>query len=116
VVFVVQFMVTAKAKPSIEPPTDHMPAIAETGLKQMEYVKDLERKGKVKFAAPFPVEWGGVMILDVDSADEVNSVVLNFPASPWFNWTVEALSSWEGVGSNLARYRDSMKQMLSKNT
>ena len=109
-----QFMIIARAKPSIEPPTDHLPAIAENGLKQIKYVKDLERKGKVKFAAPFPVEWGGVMILDVDSADEVNSIVLNFPASPWFNWTVETLSSWEGIGSNLARYVDSMRQMLTK--
>jgi muconolactone delta-isomerase len=109
-----QFMVIAKAKSSIEPPSEHLPAIAETGLKQMEYVKDLESKGKVKFAAPFPVEWGGVMILDVGSADEVNSIVLNFPASPWFNWTVEALASWEGIGSNLASYRDSIKEKLSK--
>ncbi len=108
------FLVIGTAKRNILPETDHLPGIAESGLRTIAYVQDLEKQGKLKFAAPFGEEWGGVMIFDVPSYDELSSLILMFPATMYYEWKVRPLATWDGLAQSLAKYRDVQRERLAQ--
>ncbi len=108
------FLVIGRAKGNILPEGEHLPGIAENGLGAIAYVQSLEKQGKAKFAAPFGEEWGGVMVLDVQSYDEVNSIILMFPASMWYEWKVRPLATWDGIAKSLAKFRDAQNERLAR--
>ncbi len=108
-----QYLVIAKGK-EFSLPVDAWATMAETGLRTVEYIKNLEAEGKVKMSGAFGVEWGGYMVLDVDSFDEVTSIILMCPGSTSINWEVHPIATWEGVSESLTKFGDKGRATMAR--
>ena len=108
-----QYLVIAKGK-EISLPVDSLATMAETGIRTVAYLKDLEAQGKVKNSGAFGVEWGGYMVLEVDSFDEVTAIILNCPGSTSINWEVHPIATWEGVSDSLNKFGDKAREMKAR--
>lgn len=100
-----QYLIVGRAK-DFALPVDSWEAMAGTGLRTVEYVKGLEAQGKVKISGAFGVEWGGYMVLDVDSFDEVSQILLMCPGSTSIKWEVHPIATWPGVSEALTKFGD----------
>ena len=108
-----QYLIIGRAK-ELLPPADHLPAIAESGIRTIEYLKDLEGQGKVKISGAFGVEWGGFMVLDVDSYDEVSTIILMCPGTTSINWEVYPIVTWQGVSEALTEFGDKARERIAR--
>ncbi len=108
-----QYLVIGRGK-DFSLPVDAWATMAETGLRTLEYLKDLEAQGKVKISGAFGVEWGGYMVLDVDSFDEVTQIILMCPGSTSINWEVHPIATWQGVSDSLTKFGDKARETMAR--
>ncbi|MCZ6613824.1 MAG: YciI family protein [Thaumarchaeota archaeon] len=108
-----QYLVIARGK-EFSLPVESWATMAETGIRTIEYLKNLEAEGKVKISGAFGVEWGGYMVLDVDSFDEVTSIILMCPGSTSINWEVHPIATWQGVTESLTKFGDKGRATMAR--
>jgi muconolactone delta-isomerase len=70
------FLIKAEAKPPFTIPLEEL---RETQLKQMEIFLSLKKSGKILFLAHIVGRRGIALVIDVDSHDELDKIILSWP-------------------------------------
>jgi muconolactone D-isomerase len=74
-------------------------AIAQMKMLQQTFANynDMKEQGKLKFAYAFADSPGGIMVLDVESNDELQQILFLLPSMPLVNRTIRPLTEMASV-------------------
>ncbi|NOJ28135.1 MAG: hypothetical protein DA330_09020, partial [Nitrososphaera sp.] len=74
-------------------------AVAQMKMLQQTFAtyEDLKEQGKLKFAFAFADSPGGIMVLDVESNEELQKILFLLPSMPLVNRTTRPLTEMKSV-------------------
>ncbi len=91
-------------------------AVAQMKMLQQTFVtyQDLREQGKLKFAYAFADSPGGIMVLDVESNEELQKILFLLPSMPLVNRSLRPLTEMKSVESLIAELEEIVKSMPIK--
>ncbi len=91
-------------------------AVAQMKMLQQTFVtyQDLREQGKLKFAYAFADSPGGIMVLDVESNEELQKILFLLPSMPLVNRSIRPLTEMKSVESLITELEEIVKSMPVK--
>lgn len=91
-------------------------AVAQMKMLQQTFAtyEDLKEQGKLKFAFAFADSPGGIMVLDVESNEELQKILFLLPSMPLVNRTTRPLTEMKSVDGLIKELEDIVSSMPSK--
>jgi muconolactone D-isomerase len=88
-------------------------AVAQMKMLQQTFniYKDLKEQGKLKFAYAFADTPGGIMVLDMESNDELQQTLFLLPSMPFVSRTVRPLTEMQSVETLIGELESIVKSM-----
>ena len=88
-------------------------AVAQMKMLQQTFAtyNDLKEKGKLKFAYAFADSPGGIMLLDVDSNEELQQVLFLLPSMPLVSRAVRPLTEMKSVDTIISELQTIVESM-----
>lgn len=88
-------------------------AVAQMKMLQQTFVtyQDLKEQGKLKFAYAFADSPGGIMVLDVESNEELQKILFLLPSMPLVNRSIRPLTEMKSVESLITELEEIVKSM-----
>lgn len=93
-------------------------AVAQMKMLQQTFVtyQDLKEQGKLKFAYAFADSPGGIMVLDVESNEELQKILFLLPSMPLVNRSIRPLTEMKSVESLITELEEIVKSMPVKSS
>jgi muconolactone delta-isomerase len=95
------------------PPEQAMQTIEQAVVPSFQMLAQLEQQGKVK-GGTFPGERGGGFVVEVDSYEELDSMMNHLPFFGLVKWQVKPLMSFQANSQQLPQYIQDIRQQMGQ--
>jgi muconolactone delta-isomerase len=95
------------------PPDQTLQAIEQAVLPSFQQMAQWEQQGKVK-GGIHPGERGGAFVVDVESYEELDSMMNRLPFFGLVKWEVKALMPFASVAQQLPGYINDFRQQMQQ--
>ena len=95
------------------PPDQAMQVIDQAVVPSVQQLAHLEHQGKVR-GGLYPGERGGAFVIDVESYEELDSIMNHLPFFGLVKWEVKPLMPFASGATQLPRYISDIRQQLQQ--
>lgn len=95
------------------PPDQALNVVEQAVVPGFQMFAQLAEQGKLK-GGVYPGERAGGFIIDVDSYEELDSIMNHTPFFGLVKWTVKPLMSYQSIARQLPEYLRDVRQMMQQ--